>query len=213
MTPDPQTLVLFVTATLALTLAPGPGVLYIVARSAEGGRQAGLASALGVGAGGLVHVAFAAIGLSAVLASSAAAFAVVKWLGVAYLLWLGLSRILEGRGADAGLPARGGSLRGVFWQGALVDVLNPKVALFFMAFLPQFVDPVGGPVWVQVILLGLIFALVGLCTDSLYALLSGAVAGRLRRRGMAIGRWGRRASGCVYLALGAVSATSGPAKV
>jgi len=212
MIPDPHTLALFVAATLALTLTPGPGVLYIVARGAEGGRRAGLASALGVGVGGLVHVAFAAFGLSAVLASSATAFAVVKWLGVAYLLWLGLSRLLGGGGAEAGPAAAETGLRGVFWQGALVDVLNPKVALFFLAFLPQFVDPSRGPVWAQALLLGLTFALVGLCTDSLYALLSGTVATRLGRGGSAVGRWGRRASGCVYLALGAASAASGPAK-
>jgi len=219
MAPDLQTLVIFVAATLALTLTPGPGVLYVVARSAEGGRPAGLASALGVGAGGLVHVAFAAVGLSALLASSAAAFAAVKWAGVAYLAWLGLSRLLGGGGGGGGggatspADAGGSGLRSVFWQGVLVDVLNPKVALFFLAFLPQFVDPSGGPAWAQVLVLGLTFAAVGLVTDSLYALLSGAIAGRLRRGGGAVGGWGRRASGCVYLALGAASAASaGPGK-
>lgn len=207
MIPDPQTLALFVAATLALTLTPGPGVLYVVTRSAEGGRSAGLASALGIGAGGLVHVAFASVGLSALLASSATTFAVVKWVGVAYLVWLGLSRLLGSEEEEPAASEGHRNLRSVFWQGVLVDILNPKVALFFLAFLPQFVDPAGGPVWAQVLLLGLTFALVGLCTDSLYALFSVTFAGWLRRRGAFSGH-GRRLSGCVYLALGAATAVS-----
>lgn len=203
---------MFVAATLALTLVPGPSVLYIVARSAEGGRAAGLASTLGIGAGGLVHVAFAAIGLSALLASSAAAFATLKWIGVAYLLWLGLSRLLGSRDEEAVVSEGRSSLPGVFWQGVLVDVLNPKVALFFLAFLPQFTDPAGGPFWMQVLLLGLIFTLVGLCTDGLYALASGTVAGWLRCRGRDFRGYGRRVSGVVFLALGAASAAAGSGK-
>lgn len=212
MIPDPQTLALFVVATLALTLTPGPGVLYIVTRSAEGGRSAGLASALGIGAGGLVHVAFAVVGLSALFASSVTAFAIVKWAGVAYLVLLGLSRLLGAEDEEPTASEGHRNLRSVFWQGMLVDVLNPKVALFFFAFLPQFVDPAGGPVWAQVLLLGLTFALVGLCTDGLYALLSGTLAGWLRRRGAGFGGHGRRLSGGVYLALGAATAVSGSDK-
>ena len=212
--PDAATFGVIGAATLALSLTPGPAVLYIVARGMEGGRLAGLVSALGICAGGLVHVAFAAFGLSALLASSATAFAVVKWLGVAYLLWLGLSRLLGGDKQNTATRVEEDSLRNVFWQGVLVDVLNPKVALFFLAFLPQFVEPSRGPVWAQMILLGLTFAVIALCTDGLYALLSGTAADWLRRKNESSGfrRAGRYASGSVYLALGAVAAISGSGK-
>jgi len=213
---DWTTLGLFVVASLALTVVPGPAVLYIVARGVEGGRSAGLVSVLGITVGGLVHTAFAAVGLSALLASSATAFSVVKWLGVAYLVWLSLSRILGGGDErEAERPAAGGrSLSSVFWQGILVDVLNPKVALFFLAFLPQFVDPARGPVWMQVLVLGLIFAAVGMFTDGFYALLSGTAADWLRRKNESRGfrRGQRYASGGVYLALGATTALSGSSK-
>lgn len=220
---DVDTLAVFVAAALALTIVPGPAVLYIVTRSVEGGRVAGLVSALGIGAGGLVHIAFAVVGLSSLLASSAAAFAVVKWLGVAYLVWLGLSRLLRGGEAESRDSSREGGdpvtsdtkrLSGVFWQGVLVDVLNPKVALFFLAFLPQFVDPAGGAAWLQILSLGLVFAVIGLCTDALYALLSGVAGSWLRSRseGARLQRAGRYLSSGVYLALGAAAATSGPGK-
>lgn len=212
--PDAATFGVVVAATLALSLTPGPAVLYIVARGVEGGRLAGLVSAFGICAGGLVHVAFAAVGLSALLASSATAFAVVKWLGVAYLLWLGLSRLLGGDERNTAGRVEESSLRAVFWQGVLVDVLNPKVALFFLAFLPQFVEPSRGPVWAQMILLGLTFAAVALFTDGLYALLSGTAADWLGRRNESprFRRAGRYASGSVYLALGAATAISGSGK-
>lgn len=214
--PDATTLAVFVAAALALTLSPGPAVLYVVARGVEGGRPAGLVSALGICAGGLVHVSFAAVGLSAILASSATAFSVLKWLGVAYLVWLGLSRLLGGNGdpetPEAAATAR--SFRSVFWQGALLDMLNPKVALLFLAFLPQFVNPAGGPAWLQLLLLGLVFATVGLLTDSLYALLSGAAGDRMRRGsgGARFRRMGRYLSGCAYLALGLAAAVTGRGK-
>ncbi len=207
--PDAATLALFVAASLALTLTPGPAVLYIVARSVEGGRPAGLASALGVGAGGLVHATLAAVGLSALLASSAAAFAVVKWLGAAYLIWLGLQRLLARDEEEAPTAVEPARLSRVFLQGAIVDVLNPKVALFFLAFLPQFVDPSGGAAWSQILVLGGVFVAVGLCTDGLYALLGSAAGGWLRRRSAGFREGERYVSGSVYLALGAATAVSG----
>lgn len=214
--PDAHTLVLFAAASLALTVVPGPAVLYIVARGVEGGRSAGLVSVLGVGVGGLVHTAFAAVGLSALLASSATAFAVVKWLGVAYLVWLGLSRLLGGDDGDAATvsTAETRDLRRVFWQGALLDTLNPKVALFFLAFLPQFVDPSRGTAWAQILVLGLVFVAAGLCTDGIYALLSGTASDWLRRNTESRGfrRGQRYVSGGIYLVLGAASAVSGPGK-
>ncbi len=212
--PDLYTFVIVALASLALTLTPGPAVLYIVTRGVEGGRSAGVVSALGIAVGGLVHVLFAAVGLSALLASSSAAFSVVKWLGVAYLVWLGLSRLFGKEDSLAATVERR-NLPGVFWQGMVVDVLNPKVALFFLAFLPQFVDPALGPAWLQIIALGLTFSVVGLCTDSLYALLSGTASDWLKRRYESAGfrRGGRYFSGGVYLALGVATAVSGSRRV
>ena len=212
--PDTSTFVIVVLASLALTLIPGPAVLYIVARSVEGGRAAGFVSAQGIWVGCLVHVAFATAGLSALLASSVVAFGAVKWLGVAYLVWLGLSRLFGKEDTVAEAVAVRRSLPGVFRQGVLVNVLNPKVALFFLAFLPQFVNSLAGSTWSQILLLGLTFSVVGMCTDSLYALLSGTAAGWLKRRyeSARFRRGQRYFSGGVYLALGAVTALSGPGK-
>ena len=212
--PDATTYGLFVVASLALTLVPGPAVLYIVARSVEGGRPAGLVSVLGIGAGGFVHVAFAALGLSALLVSSAAAFAVVKWLGVAYLIYLGIGRLLARDEEEAAVSVGNEPLTRVFSQGVVVNVLNPKTALFFLAFLPQFVDPSRGAVTAQIALLGTTFVVLALCTDGLYALLSGTAADWLKRRNESPGfrRAGRYVSGSVYLALGAATAISGSGK-
>jgi threonine/homoserine/homoserine lactone efflux protein len=212
--PDATTYGLFVAASLALTLVPGPAVLYIVARSVEGGRPAGLVSVLGIGAGGFVHVAFAALGLSALLVSSAAAFTVVKWLGVAYLIYLGIGRFLARDEEAAAVTVDDEPLTRVFSQGVIVNVLNPKTALFFLAFLPQFVDPSRGAVTAQIALLGTTFVVLALCTDGLYALLSGTAADWLRRRNESpsFRRAGRYLSGSVYLALGAATAISGSGK-
>jgi threonine/homoserine/homoserine lactone efflux protein len=212
--PDATTYGLFVLASLALTLVPGPAVLYIVARSVEGGRPAGLVSVLGIGAGGFVHVAFAALGLSAVLVSSATAFAVVKWLGAAYLIYLGVARFLARDEEEAVVTVGNEPLRRVFSQGVIVNVLNPKTALFFLAFLPHFIDPSRGAVTAQIAVLGTTFVVLALCTDGLYALLSGTAADWLRRRNESprFRRAGRYASGSVYLALGAVTAISGSGK-
>lgn len=216
MMPDTAALGVFVAAALALLVVPGPSVLYIVARGVEGGPSAGLVSMLGVQTGALVHVASAAVGLSAVLASSAAAFSAVKWAGAAYLLWLGVRLIFskDERG-DPGDPAsRGRRLSRAFAQGVVVNALNPKTALFFLAFLPQFVDPAAGAAWAQVAVLGLVFISLAVCTDGLYALLSGAIADRLRREDENAGfrRGSRLFSGGVYVALGLATAVSGAGK-
>ena len=202
--PDFSTFAVVAVAALALALTPGPAVLYIVARGVEGGRPAGLVSALGIGLGGLVHVLFAAAGLSAILASSAAAFGIVKWLGVAYLVWLGLSQLFGKDAPAAPETVERRRLPGVFWQGAIVNILNPKTALFFLAFLPQFVNPALGYSWLQMLLFGLTFAAAALATDSLYALLSGTVGGWLRSRyeSASFRRSQRYFSSGAYLALG-----------
>jgi threonine/homoserine/homoserine lactone efflux protein len=212
--PDASTFALFVAAALALLLVPGPAVLYVVTRSVDQGRPAGLASVLGVGIGSLVHIAFAAVGLSALLASSAAAFSAVKWLGAAYLIWLGLQRLLTQDEEDDLAVVESERLSRVFLQGVVVNVLNPKTALFFLAFLPQFVDPARGAAWTQIVVLGATFVAVGLCTDSSYALLGGTAGDWLRRKSQGAGfRWMRRyVPGGVYIALGAATAVSGSGK-
>jgi threonine/homoserine/homoserine lactone efflux protein len=209
--PDASTYALFVAAALALLLVPGPAVIYVVARSVEGGRLTGLVSVLGVELGTLLHVVFAAAGLSAIVVSSAAAFSVVKWLGAAYLVWLGIRQIV-GRGGNRGeaTPSGGGESRfRVFSQSVLVQVLNPKVALFFLAFLPQFVDPSRGAAWTQIVILGATLALLGMFTDGLYALLGGTAGGWIRTKGLGLRRAGSYVTGGIYIALGAVAAVSG----
>ena len=212
--PDSSTFVVVALASLALTITPGPAVLYIVARGVEGGRPAGLVSAFGIAVGGLIHILFAAVGLTVILASSAAAFSVVKWLGVAYLIWLGFSRLFGKDDPSTMTTMQRRNLLGVFRQGIVVDLLNPKVALFFLAFLPQFVDPALGSAWLQIMALGLTFSAVGLCTDSLYALLSGTASDWIKRRYESAGfrRGQRYFAGGVYLALGVATAVSGSRK-
>ena len=210
--PDTTTYGLFVLAALALLLVPGPAVFYVIARGIEGGRPAGLVSCLGIEAGTLLHAAIAAVGLSAVVASSATAFAVVKWVGAAYLVYLGLKKLFGRDGGDEPVEVGREPLGRVFVQGVLVQVLNPKVALFFLALLPQFVDPARGPVWGQILLLGATLGAIGFFTDGLYALLGGTAGNWLKRRGTGPRRTGRYLSGGVYLALGAASAATGPGK-
>jgi threonine/homoserine/homoserine lactone efflux protein len=205
--PSPTTLGLCALASIALLVIPGPAVLFIVTRSVEHGRRVGLASVVGVHLGTLVHVAAAAAGLSALLVSSAAAFDVVKYVGAAYLLCLGLHRLVSRPAPDTVDPlARAGSVRAALAQGAVVNILNPKVALFFLAFLPPFVDPSRGPVATQVVVLGLLYLLLGMVSDGAYALAAAAIAGRVRRGRLL--RRGHRASGLVYVALGILTAVA-----
>jgi threonine/homoserine/homoserine lactone efflux protein len=207
---DPTSLTLFITAALLLLLAPGPAVLYIVARSVEQGRAAGLISVLGIGLGSLAHIALAALGLSALLLASSLAFTLVKFAGAAYLIWLGLRSLLSRDRSpvdSAGALQRTGLAR-IFWQGAVVNVLNPKTALFFLAFLPQFVDPARGPVALQILLLGTIFTGLAVASDSLYALAAGSLGRRLQHdRRLALLQ--KRLSGLVMIALGVGAALSG----
>ena len=171
--PDLSTLLVFGAAALALIVVPGPAVLYIVAQSLDRGRLAGFVSALGVAVGGLVHVTAAAIGLSSLLVSSATAFAVVKFAGAAYLVGLGLHTLFVRRHEPATTVVHERRLRRRFWQGVVVNVLNPKTALFFFAFLPQFVDPDRGSAALQLGVLGLVFVALAVVSDSLWALAAG----------------------------------------
>ena len=207
---EPAQLALFLAATLALVVTPGPVVLYVVARSMSQGPRAGLASVLGAELGNAVHVAAAALGLAALLASSALAFAAVKCLGAAYLVFLGV-RKLAGKDAprpagESGAPRQ--SLRSLFAQGIVVAVLNPKTALFFLAFLPQFVDPRRGSPATQILALGGIMVAVAVVSDSAYALLAGSV-GRWLWKSPRFARSERYVSGTVYIGLGALAAFSG----
>jgi threonine/homoserine/homoserine lactone efflux protein len=198
--PDSTALWLFSLAALALLAIPGPAVLYIVVQSAEQGRRVGLASVAGVHLGTLVHVAAASLGLSALIVASSVAFSAVKYAGAAYLVYLGIRKLLE-RDLPAEVEQPPEPLRRAFARGMVVNVLNPKTALFFLAFLPQFVDASRGGVWSQALVLGFVFVGLGLVSDSLYALAAGTVSGLLRRRRNAI----RQGSGVVYMALGAAS--------
>ena len=198
----------FIAAALVLLLTPGPGVMYIVARSIGQGSRAGLVSVLGLSAGALVHVAAAAAGISTILLASATAFGLVKAAGAAYLIYLGI-RTLLARGAVASTEVcTPRSSRRLFADGALVSILNPKIALFFLAFLPQFVDPGRGPVAQQILLLGLLYVALALVTDSAYALLAGSLRHRLRDRALQ-GPLPRYISGSVYLGLGVGTALTG----
>jgi threonine/homoserine/homoserine lactone efflux protein len=199
--PELSAIELFAAASIALLLIPGPAVLYIVTQSAEQGRSAGLASVAGIHIGTLVHIAAATAGLSALILASAVAFSVVKFAGAAYLVYLGIRKLLE-RSSAAELEPPRAPLRRVFARGAVVNVLNPKTALFFLAFLPQFVDADRGAVWSQVVVFGLVFVALGLVSDSVYALVGDAVGSLLRRRATAM----RRVSGTIYIGLGAVAA-------
>jgi threonine/homoserine/homoserine lactone efflux protein len=206
--PGTTSLMGFVAAALVILLIPGPGVLYIVARSLGQGHRAGLLSVLGLSVGALVHVAAATAGLSAILLASATAFGIVKALGAGYLIYLGLRTLLAPgptAGSEASTPR---SLYRLFTDGVVVSVLNPKIAVFFLAFLPQFVEPSRGPVAQQVLSLGLIYVALALVTDSGYALLAGSLRHWLGGR-VVQGPLPRYVSGALYLGLGVSTALSG----
>ena len=209
--PSVHTLLVFAAAVVVFAIIPGPSVLYIVTRSIAQGRLAGVVSASAVAVGNLVHVAAATLGLSAILASSAAAFSVVKYLGAAYLIWLGI-KALRSRNADTATEpgTRPEPLRRLFRNGVVVAVLNPKTALFFLAFLPQFTDPAAGPIAAQIAVLGLVLTLITGLSDSTYALVAGTAGGWLRGT-PAFRRRQRMVSGGAYIALGVTAALADPA--
>ena len=196
--PEPSTLLLFAASAAALVLIPGPNLVFIITRSIEAGRRAGLASMVGVETATLVHVTAAAVGLSALLASSAVAFETVRWAGVAYLVYLGVRALRSDESAELPRPA---GLRRSFAEGVLVNLLNPKVAVFFLAFLPQFVDPEQGSAGVQVLVLGAVFMVIASLLDLVYVFAAGLIGQRLRG--------GRRFAGGVYLALAVLAAATG----
>lgn len=204
-----STLWLFAISSFVLAVTPGPAVLYIVTQSMDQGRQAGLVSVMGIAVGSLVHVMAAVLGLAALLLSSVQAFTAVKWAGAVYLLYLGVKTWLEPTPEPTAVHAQERlPLRRSFWRGVVVNVLNPKTALFLLAFLPQFANPQRGHVSVQLLLLGVLFVVIALMSDSLYALLASSLGLWLRRqRGFL--QVQRYLTGTVYVALGVLAAVGG----
>lgn len=197
---DPALLVGFVLASLVVLLIPGPGVAYVVARSVSQGQRAGLISAAGLSLGALVHAVAVSVGLSAILLTSATAFTTIKFLGAAYLIYLGIQTMMSRQSANVDKPVRAASHSRLFTEGVLITVLNPKVAVFFLAYLPQFTNPELGSVSLQLALLGIIYAFLALFTDGAYALLA-----RRLREWLARGLGGpvlRYLGGSIYLGLG-----------
>ena len=207
--PALSTYALFLAAGIGLLAIPGPAVLYVVGRSIDQGRRAGLVSVLGISTGTLVHITAATVGLSSLVLASAVAFNAVKYVGAAYLVFLGVRRLLTRAGDEALHGTAPRSLRRLYSDGVVVNVLNPKTIVFIFAFLPQFVDVSRGHVWLQVLVLGLSFALLGMMSDSLYAVVAGSVAERLRgsRR---VARFQRWFGGGILVALGLAAAFVGP---
>lgn len=204
--PSASTVGLFAIAAFVLLVIPGPSVMYVITRSVEQGRRAGLVSVLGLHTGTLVHIAAAATGLSALLLASATLFDIVKLAGAAYLILLGIMRLAR-RVEPHQRALERASLRRVYGQGFLVNLLNPKTALFFVAFFPQFVTSGRGPAVLQILFLGAVFILLGLCSDSTYALVSGSIAASIRARANVAGPR-RQWSGLALIALGLFAATT-----
>lgn len=198
-----HTYLLFVVAAFALILVPGPDMIYMLGRCVAQGRKAGILSAIGFNLGSYVHLTAAVLGLSAILATSALAFTVVKWVGAAYLIYLGISALCSKAGplAIGGRETGSRSGRTILWQAFLSDVLNPKVALFFLALLPQFVDRNAAHPTLQIILLGVTVNAIGLPTNIALACCSAWVTGALRRNQSA-SQWLGRGLGALFVALG-----------
>ena len=201
----------FLGTSLVLLLVPGPAVLYITARSANQGRLAGLISVLAIETANFLQAVAATLGLSALLLSSALAFDIVKYLGAAYLIYLGVRKLLTHEQEMEGEVIKQESLTRIYWQGFAINLLNPKTALFYFAFLPQFVDPARGNVTGQTLMLGAIFVGMACITDSLYALVASSLAERLRgSRHFQKGQ--RYFAGFVYVGLGISTALTGSKK-
>jgi threonine/homoserine/homoserine lactone efflux protein len=209
--PTLTTLTLFLLAALGLLFIPGPAVLYVVTRSVDQGRNAGVVSAAGIGIADLVHTAAAAFGLSALLLTSALAFTIVKYLGAAYLIYLGIRTLLRRDTHQSTKSAEQKSPSRMFFQGMMVELLNPKTALFFFAFLPQFVDPTRGTITVQILLFGSLYVVLGLCSLSVYGLLAGTLAQWLKSNA-SFQKIQRYITGSIYIALGLTAAFAGTEK-
>lgn len=207
--PSPTTFGLFILTALALLAIPGPAVLYVVSRSIDQGRSAGIASVAGITTGTVVHVALAAVGLSSLVLASKVAFDGVRYAGAAYLIFLGIRRLITRRTADGVQSAPPRTRRDLYTQGVVVNLTNPKTIVFIFAFIPQFVDVGAGHVWLQVIALGVTFATLGFLSDSCYAFVAGSIADRLRGTPV-IARIERWFGGTVLIGLGVAAALVAP---
>ncbi|MDX1414935.1 MAG: LysE family translocator [Candidatus Promineifilaceae bacterium] len=205
---EPTTLIIFISAAVLLLITPGPAVLYIIARSLEQGRLAGIISTLGIATASATHVLFAALGLSALLLQSALAFTIVKYLGAAYLIYLGIKTLLSKSEAHAVDISETRSLKRIFSQGFIVNLLNPKTALFFLAFLPQFVSSERGSVTTQILILGAIFVTLAIFSDGMYAIVAGS-AGNWLTGNLRIAKLQKNIAGTIYILLGLTAAFSG----
>lgn len=209
--PTWTTLSLFLLAALGLLFIPGPAVLFVMTRSVDQGRRVGTISSLGIGAADLIHTTAAAFGLSALLMTSALAFSVVKYLGAAYLIFLGIRTLLRREKPQSTERAEPKTLPRIFFQGMTVELLNPKTALFFLAFLPQFIDPARGAVVLQFLLFGSLYAVLGFCSLTVYGLLAGTTA-TLLKKSRRFQRLQRYITGSIYIALGLTAAFAGETK-
>ncbi|GCE50017.1 threonine/homoserine/homoserine lactone efflux protein [Thermosporothrix hazakensis] len=203
--PTWTTLSIFLLAALGLLFLPGPAVLFVMTKSVDQGRRVGAVSSLGIGIADLIHTTAAAFGLSALLVTSALAFNVVKYLGAAYLIYLGIRTLLKRDTPHQTVSEASQSLTRLFTQGMFVELLNPKTALFFLAFLPQFVDPAQGNVTLQFLLLGSLYTILGICSLTFYGLIAGTTAALLKRS-TTFQRVQRYITGCIYIALGLTAA-------
>lgn len=207
----PSALVTFILAAVLLVVVPGPAVLYIIARSIDQGAKAGIVSALGIAVGAMGHMIAAILGISAILATSAVAFAAVKYLGAAYLIYLGVSTLWHKPEPISEIKIEVQPLGKIFKQGVVVNLLNPKTALFFLAFLPQFADPARGSISLQLATLSTIFIVIAMASDAVYAFLAGYL-GQWLKQNERIQAGQRYFSGVVYILLGVMAAVGGEGK-
>ena len=205
---EPAKFLLFIGVSWALIIAPGPDMIYVITRAMAHGRRAGVLSAVGVVCGILVHTIAAAFGLTLILQTSAFAFLFVKFAGAAYLIYLGIRAWLDKSPFTLETTASAVTPHALFWQGVLSNVLNPKIAIFFLAFLPQFVDPARGPAALQLVILGILLVVIAAASDTCYALLTGSASAWLRRRAHLLRR-GRLVTGGAYITLGLAAAVAG----
>ncbi len=199
--PDSAHFLVFLTAAILLAIAPGPGMLYVLARTLAGGRREGMLSALGTFFGGMVHVFAAAAGISIILAKSALAFSAVRYLGAAYLCFLGIRMIVDARRDEVISLAAPPSAKSPFWQGILTEALNPKTALFFLSFIPQFVNHATGHVFAQFVLLGAVSVTLNTTADVIVTLLAGPLGQRIRESAR-FRRRQRTVTGAIMIGLG-----------
>ena len=208
---ETATLMSFGLASAALVAMPGPATLYIVTRSLDQGKKAGLASVLGISTVAMVHFLAAGLGLSAILMTSATAFSAVKYAGAIYLIYLGIQKIRSKETLTLEQASESQPLARIFYQGVIVNVLNPKAAVFSLAFLPQFIDPSRGPIWQQLMILSIVFVCIGLTGDGTYALIAGKIRQWLVRNPLFLRRQ-KYVVGGTYVALGMAAATISPAR-